>query len=136
MEITGKIKEIFETKDISASFKKREMVITTQEQYPQDILVDFIQDKTTLLDNYAVGQDVKIAINIRGREWKSPQGETKYFVSINGWRIDPLDAAASQSMGGSPYPGAQQPAAAQPMASQPSAQLGSDINSGDDDLPF
>lgn len=135
MEITGKIKEIFETKDISATFRKREMVLTTQEQYPQDLLIDFIQDKTTLLDSYAVGQDVKIAINLRGREWKSPQGETKYFVSINGWRIDPLDAAATQPMGGSPYPGAQQPAA-QPVASQPSAQLGSDINSGDDDLPF
>ncbi len=69
-------------------FRKREIVVTTEEQYPQHILVEFVQDKTDLLNNYQVGQLVKISINLRGREWVNPQGETKYFNSIQGWRIE------------------------------------------------
>ena len=62
-------------------FRKREVVVTTEEQYPQHILVEFVQDKCDLLNNYSVGQMVKISINLRGREWVNPQGETKYFNS-------------------------------------------------------
>ena len=96
MEITGKIKKIDETKSYGTSgFRKREMVITTDEQYPQMILVEFIQDKCDLLNNYSVGSDVKISINIRGREWVNPEGEAKYFNSIQGWRIENVQAAAA-----------------------------------------
>ena len=52
-------------------FRKREMVITTEEQYPQHIMIEFVQDKTDLLNNYNVGQDVKVSINVRGRELKT-----------------------------------------------------------------
>lgn len=91
MEIQGKVKLIGETQTFGANgFRKREIVITTEEQYPQHIMVEFIQDKTELLNNYQVGQDVKISINLRGREWVNPQGETKYFNSIQGWRIENL----------------------------------------------
>ena len=51
-------------------------------------MIEFVQDKTDLLNNYQVGQDVKVNINLRGREWVNPQGETKYFNSIQGWRIE------------------------------------------------
>ncbi|HMB65188.1 MAG TPA: DUF3127 domain-containing protein [Eudoraea sp.] len=91
MEIQGTIKMIDETKTFGNNgFRKREVVITTEEQYPQHILVEFVQDKTELLNNYSVGQPVKISINIRGREWTNPQGEVKYFNSIQGWRIESL----------------------------------------------
>lgn len=91
MEITGKIKQIDETKTYGAKgFRKRELVIVTDEQYPQSILVEFIQDKCDLLNNYSEGQDVKISINIRGREWTNPEGVVKYFNSIQGWRIEAL----------------------------------------------
>ena len=88
MEVTGKVKVINATQEVSASFKKRELVVTTDEQYPQHILIEFAQDKCDLLDNYQVGQEVKVSINLRGREWVNPQGETKYFNSIQGWRIE------------------------------------------------
>ena len=89
MEITGKIKFIDETKTYGNNgFQKRELIITTNDDYPQPICIEFVQDKCTLLDNYSVGQDVKVGINLKGREWKSPEGETKYFNSIQGWRID------------------------------------------------
>ena len=92
MEITGKIKWIDEVKTYGSNgFRKREIVITTQEQYPQNIIIEFVQDKCELLDSYQIGQDVRIGINLRGREWVNPEGQTKYFNSIQGWRIDQLD---------------------------------------------
>ena len=91
MEIQGTIKLIDQTKTVgSGGFRKRELVVTTDEQYPQHILIEFVQEKTDLLDKFKVGQPVKVSINLRGREWTSPQGEVKYFNSIQGWRIEPL----------------------------------------------
>lgn len=88
MEVTGKIKMIDQTKEVgSAGFKKRDVVVTTDEQYPQHILVQFVQDKCDLLNTFQVGEAVKIDINLRGREWTNPQGETVYFNTIQGWRI-------------------------------------------------
>ncbi len=88
MEVTGKIKVINPEQQVSASFKKRELVVTTEEQYPQHIMIEFTQDKCDLLNNYKPGEAVKVSINLRGREWVNPQGETKYFNSIQGWRIE------------------------------------------------
>lgn len=96
MEVIGKIKLIGETQTFGSNgFRKRELVVTTDEQYPQMLMIEFIQDKVDLLNNYAVGQDVKVSINLRGREWINPQGEAKYFNSIQGWRIENLSQAAS-----------------------------------------
>jgi cold shock CspA family protein len=89
MNLTGTIKVINETQTFGdKGFQKRELVLTTNEKYPQDILVEFVQDKCEILNKYKVGQDVTIGINITGREWTSPQGEVKYFNSIKGWKID------------------------------------------------
>jgi len=93
MEVQGKVKMIGEAQTFGSNgFRKRELVITTEEQYPQHILIEFVQDKTDLLNNYQVGQSVKVSINLRGREWVNPQGETKYFNSVQGWRIENLQA--------------------------------------------
>ena len=120
MEVTGKVKVVNDTQEVSASFKKRELVVTTDEQYPQHILIEFAQDKCSLLDNYQVGQNVKVSINLRGREWVNPQGETKYFNSIQGWRIEKVQAEA--------------PAAVPQMPPMPPA-TNSKEDEGDD-LPF
>lgn len=95
MEIQGIIKKLGETETFGTNgFRKREVVITTEETYPQHILVEFVQDKCDLLNNYKVGESAKISINLRGREWVSPQGETKYFNSIQGWRIEKISNEA------------------------------------------
>jgi hypothetical protein len=92
MNISGKIKLIGETKEYGSNgFRKRELVVTTQEQYPQNILVEFIQDKCEILNSYQVGEIVKIDINIRGREWTNKDNEIKYFNSIQGWRIEKIE---------------------------------------------
>jgi hypothetical protein len=89
MELQGKVKVLNETKTFGdKGFRKRELVIETDEQYKQTILIEFTQDKTDLLNAYKVGDNVKVGINIGGREWVNPQGETKYFNSITGWRIE------------------------------------------------
>jgi hypothetical protein len=93
MEVTGKIKVIGETETFGASgFRKRNLVVTTQEDYPQDLALEFVQDKVDLLNSYKVGESVKVAINLRGREWINPEGVAKYFNSIVGWRIEKTES--------------------------------------------
>ncbi|MER3319770.1 MAG: DUF3127 domain-containing protein [Allomuricauda sp.] len=125
MEVQGRIKMIDETKTYGNNgFRKREVVVTTEEQYPQHILVEFVQDKCDLLNNYNVGQMVKISINLRGREWVNPQGETKYFNSIQGWRIENLQ----QEQGSDNMP---------PVPPMEAFEPADDLNEEDhDDLPF
>lgn len=124
MEIQGKIKLIGETQSIGSNgFRKRELVLTTEEQYPQHIMVEFIQDKTDLLNNYQVGQQIKVGINLRGREWINPQGEAKYFNTIQGWRIENLQQAA--------------PASAAPVAPAQAFEPATDLSEDEpNDLPF
>jgi len=94
MNLTGKIIKIGETQTFGSNgFRKREFVIETNDTYKQTILIETIQDKTDLLNNFEVGQDVDVSININGRTWTNPQGETKYFNSIQGWRISKSDQA-------------------------------------------
>ena len=89
MEIQGRIKQIFPSEVIGQNgFEKRDLVIVTEEQYPQTIIIQFTQQRCDLLNNLQVGQNVKVYINIRGREWRSPYGETKYFNTIEGWKIE------------------------------------------------
>jgi hypothetical protein len=88
MELSGKIKAIGAEQQVSPTFKKRELVVETDEQYPQSIMIEFVQDKADLLNGLTVGQNVTVGINLGGREWVNPQGETKYFNSIKGWRIE------------------------------------------------
>ena len=123
MEVTGKIKVINAEQQVSASFRKRELVVATEEQYPQFISINFVQDKCDLLNNYNVGEAVKVSINLRGREWVNPQGETKYFNDIQGWRIEKLQAEA--------------PAAMPPMPAAEAFEPATNFNEEEhDDLPF
>lgn len=124
MELQGKIKIIEETKTYGNNgFRKRGMVITTEEQYPQHIMIEFVQDKTDLLNPYQVGMNVKVSINVGGREWVNPQGETKYFNSITGWRIENIDQSVSPTM--------------PPMPPEDAFEPASDLKEDDhDDLPF
>jgi len=125
MEVQGRIKLIGETQTFGSNgFRKREVVVTTEEQYPQHIMVEFVQDKTDLLNNYKEGQQVKISINLRGREWVNPQGETKYFNSIQGWRIESLQTETS---------GENLPPVPPTDAFEPAGDLNEDDH---DDLPF
>ena len=89
MEIQGRIKTIFATETVGQNgFQKRDLVISTDGQYSQDIIIQFQQGKCVLLDNLKIGQIVKIHFNLQGREWTNPQGEVKYFNTVVGWKIE------------------------------------------------
>jgi translation initiation factor IF-3 len=123
MEVTGKIRVINPEQQVSASFRKRELVVATEEQYPQFISINFVQDKCDLLNSYNVGEAVKVSINLRGREWVNPQGETKYFNDIQGWRVERMQAEA--------------PAAMAPMPPAEAFAPATNVNEEEhDDLPF
>jgi hypothetical protein len=93
MEISGKIKLINPTKEVSDSFKKREVVVSTEEQYVQHILIEFIQDKCSILDSYSVGENVTVSINVRGKEHTTKDGEVRYFNQLQGWKIERTSSA-------------------------------------------
>ena len=97
-EIKGKIKLIKPEQVISDKFKKREFVVTTDGEYPQHVALELTQDKCGIIDKYQVGQDVTVSINVRGREWTSPQGEVKYFNTLQAWRIESAHSAPTQTV--------------------------------------
>lgn len=130
-KLTGTIKVIQETQRISDKFQKREFVVTdTTSMYPQDILFQATQDKCNLLDQFQANDNVEVSFNLRGREWTSPQGEVKYFNTIEAWRIEkqgqsqpmgmPASGPSAMNIGTEPLPGVGAATAAD----------------DDDDLPF
>jgi hypothetical protein len=103
MEATGKLHTIYETKQVSERFTKREFVVELADnpKYPQVVLFQLTGDRVTQLDDMKVGDQVRIEFSLRGREWKSPKGEVKYFNSLDVWKIEPLRASRGRQ-GGDP----------------------------------
>lgn len=89
MHVTGSLKVKKETQNVNDRFKKREFVLTdNSSQYPQHISFVLTQDRCNLLDTFQVGDNLVVHFNLRGREWTSPQGEVKYFNTLEAWRIE------------------------------------------------
>ena len=123
------LKVINETQQVTENFAKREFVFTdANTNYPQDILFQATQDKCSLLDQFQINDRVDIAFNIRGREWKSPQGEIKYFNSLEAWRIERAEGQGSSMAANSMEDFGLTSAAGAGSAIQPSDEV--------DDLPF
>lgn len=90
LEITGKLHAIFATAQVSERFMKREFVVelTDNPKYPQLVMFQLTGGRVTQLDDLKVGDSVQIEFSLRGREWKSPRGEVKFFNSLDVWRIE------------------------------------------------
>jgi hypothetical protein len=89
MELVGVLKVKYDTQKVSEKFQKRDFVVTTDMEtpYPQHVIMQITQDKCIMLDQYNVGDMLKVQINLRGREWNGPQG-IKYFNTIEAWRVE------------------------------------------------
>lgn len=124
MNIKGKILEISPTQQVTDSFKKREFVIEYAEnpQYPEFVKFESIQDKCGLLDAYKAGDEVDVHFNLKGRKWNDPKGGTKYFNSLQAWKIEGASATGGQSV--------------PPPAAEPSLEEPGWISEDEDDLPF
>jgi Domain of unknown function (DUF3127) len=98
MKVIGKLLEIQETQQVSDAFKKRVFVLEHTEniQYPEYISFELIQDRCDLLDGFQPGQEVEVSFNLKGRKWTSPEGITKYFNTLQAWRIEAVTPGASQ----------------------------------------
>lgn len=90
-DLTGKIKLIQDPQTFASGFTKREMVVTVEDgKYPQDINLEFLQDKVSLLDSFSEGQQVKVSFDIRGREYNG-----RYFNNLVGWKIEAEDGGSA-----------------------------------------
>ena len=115
-DLTGKIKLIQDPKTFDSGFTKREMVVIVEEgKYPQEINIEFVQDKTALLDNLQPGQEVTVTFDIRGREYNG-----RYFNNLQGWKIVTLGSEPTLTGEG--------------QLSEPHYPTPSDFE--DDDIPF
>jgi single-strand DNA-binding protein len=119
MEVEGRVKVVFETQTFNSGFQKREFVLTTKEQYPQDVKFELIKEKIDLIDPYQNGDEIKVHFNLRGNEYNG-----KYFVNLQAWRIEAANGGAkTTSPGRDPFEDAGFPDAPT-----------SDVS--EDDLPF
>jgi single-stranded DNA-binding protein len=96
MNLKGKIKSIGQPKTFDSGFSVRECVVTTDDKYPQDILVKFFKDKIEKLSSYKAGDMVDISINLRGNSYNDKGGNTRYNTDIVGWNIQALETTNSQ----------------------------------------
>lgn len=133
MNIAGKIIEIYDIQQISDSFKKREFVVeyTENPSYPEFIKFELIQDRCALLDAYNTGDEVTVNFNLKGRKWTDPQGQTKYFNSLQAWRIEELASGSGGSKEKS-FPEANQ----EPEWLQNNTGEGGTEGGGENELPF
>lgn len=99
LSVEGKIKRIHDEQIISDRFKKREFVIETEEQYPQFLMFQLVQDKTNLIDQVNIGDKVEVFFNLRGREWqRDPSSEIKVFNTLDAWRIQKVETMQATDM--------------------------------------
>jgi single-strand DNA-binding protein len=105
-KLSGVIKVIEPTQQVSEKFSKRNLVVSdlSDAKYPQDILLEFTQDKTALLDTFMEGQEVEVSFGLKGREWTSPTGDVKYFNTLQAFRIEKVGEMSAVSVSSTPAP--------------------------------
>lgn len=89
MELFGTVKAIMPMKE-NNTFRSIEFVVTdnSNEKYPQHIPMSVSQGKCELLNDIKVGDEVTVNANVNGREYQDKNTlETKYFLSLNAWKI-------------------------------------------------
>lgn len=122
----GKVKVVGTTLQISEKFSKREFVVTDDtNMYPQDIMFQLTQDKCNLIDSLTIGDEVEISFNLNGREWVNPKGESKFFNTLDVWKINKLGSNAVKDAQGQ---GFEPKKSVMPIAEE--------VVSNDDLLPF
>lgn len=102
MQVQGRIHTAFAEAQVTQRFKKREFVLELDaaSRYPQLVLFQLTGDRCAALDEFAAGDTVSVEFSLRGREWQSPKGETRYFNSLEVWSIERAGDEAGMRAGG------------------------------------
>ena len=135
-EIKGKIKVLFDRQDFPSGFFKRDFVITTNDQYPQDIKFGALKERVEQLDGLSVDDEVTVKFDVKGREYNG-----NYYVDLNAWRIErgaSNQATPQASQDGQSTQTSQASApnvSSTPLPEVAAVELSSSADS-DDDLPF
>ena len=87
IKVTGTVKEVLPLVE-KGDFKKQDVIVETEGQYSQTFAIELLKEKVELADFLSAGDVVTFHCNLRGREWINPEGESKYFLSLNGWKVD------------------------------------------------
>ena len=97
IEASGKLHVINEAQQVTERFRKREFVLELSEnaRFPQFVVFQLTGDRCERVDDFEVGDEVRVEFSLRGREWKSPRGEIKYFNSLDVWNIERVGGAQS-----------------------------------------
>ena len=90
IQVSGRLHAIFETKQVTDRFQKREFVLelSDKSQYAQFVLFQLTGDRVVAVDAFKAGDQVRVDFSLRGREWTSKQGEVKYFNSLDVWSVE------------------------------------------------
>ena len=83
----GEVVFITPTTSVNDKFKKREITLKSQDEYPQYVTFQLTQDKCDLANNLKTGEVVEVSYNLRGRRWEAQDGTIKYFNSIEAWTM-------------------------------------------------
>jgi hypothetical protein len=123
-DITGKLVAKFDTVQRTETFRTREFVIETSEDVNGRTLTNYVkfqsvQDRTTVIDRFNIGELVKVHFNIKGSKWEK-NGNTNYITNLDAWRIE--------AAGGMQHSGGGSAQSYQPAGPAPAE--------GVDDLPF
>ncbi len=97
LQVTGILKQKFAEQVVTDEFRKREFTLTidAKSAYPQIVIFQLANDKCRLIESFQPGDELSVSFNIKGREWKSPSGEIKYFTSLDAWKIERTSAGES-----------------------------------------
>jgi len=95
LEATGRIHALFDTQQVTERFRKREFVVDLagNARYPQYVMFQLTGDRCEQLEGFDVGEEVRVEFSLRGREWKSPKGDIRYFNSLDVWTLERAGAA-------------------------------------------
>lgn len=106
IEATGTIYAVFETKQVSERFTKREFVLELADnpKYPQLVMFQATGDRCASLDGFSTGDKVRVEFSLRGREWRSPKGEVKYFNTLDVWKVEAIGEPKPANRGGAHEP--------------------------------
>ncbi len=105
-ELTGKVAEVFPIQEVSATFKKREFVVEKSESGRDRVFTDYIkfqllQDRVSLIDAFAVGEDIKVTFNIKGSKWEK-DGRGGYITNLDAWRLEKVSGDAGAGVNNAP----------------------------------